>query len=476
MNRLCLVLAALLLLALTACNPKEKTSTGNEATGVKTGSTENTGAAAFTVKIGFSFEETGQVASFGQSSHKGAQMALDELAGMPDMPKFEAAWEDNASDSTQAATVASKLINEQKVNVLIGSVASSNSIAMAKIAEEAGVPMVSPASTKTTLTLMEDKSTVRPLIFRTCFIDDFQGKAMLDFCVNHLKATKIALLVDDDQDYSIGIGETIRAEAAGMGVTIVAEDKYLSSSETDFRTKLNRMKDAGFEALIVPGYYDKVAQIANQAREVGITQPLVGGDGWDSPDLWKNAGKNIEGSFFTNHYAADDQDPAVQGFIAKYKAKNGGQTPDAMSILAYDCVMAVADAYKRAGSNDPTAFSEAMAATSGFQGASGSITIDEHHNASKKLVVVEVTPGGAYKWVYTFDPSGAASAAPASGDSGMQPTSAAGARFSGGAAPGGEGSAEGGAEGGSEGGESGSDGDGSGGDGSGGDGSAEGGA
>ncbi|MCC7477710.1 ABC transporter substrate-binding protein [bacterium] len=464
MNRLSLVLAALLLLALAACNPKEKTGgttqTGSDSNSTASQSGDGAGA-GFTVKIGFNFEETGNTASFGQSSHKGAEMALEELAGMPDMPKFEAAWEDNASDSTQSATVASKLINEDKVNVLIGCVASSNSIAMAKIAEEAGIPMISPASTKTTLTLMEDKSTVRPLIFRTCFIDDFQGKAMLDFCVKHLSAKKIALLVDDDQDYSIGIGDTIRAEAAGMGVSIVAEDKYLSSSETDFRTKLNRMKGAGFDVLIVPGYYDKVAQIANQARELGITQPLVGGDGWDSPDLWKNAGKNIEGSFFTNHYAADDQDPAVQGFIAKYKAKNGGQTPDAMSILAYDCVMAVADAYKRAGSNDPTAFSEAMAATSGFQGASGTINIDEHHNASKKLVVVEVTPGGAYKWVYTFDPSGAASAPPADGSASgdMQPSSAAGARFSGGAAAGGaeggtegDGSAEGGEDSGSEGG------------------------
>lgn len=416
MNRLALVLAAAMLLMLAACNPKDKTTgtTGDTGTTGTTGDTgdkqPSTEGAAFTVKMGFDFEETGANAGFGQSSRKGCEMALEELAGVSGMPKFEAAWQDNASDSTQAATAASKLINEDKVNILIGAVTSSNSIAMAKIAEEAGIPLVTPASTKTTLTLNEDGS-VRPLIFRTCFIDDFQGKGMLDFCVKNLKASKVALFVDEDSDYSIGIRDTIKSEAAGLGVTIVAEDKYLASSETDFRTKLNRMKGSGFDVLIVPGYYGAVAQIANQARELGITQPLVGGDGWDNPALWQNAGKNIEGCYFTNHYAADDTDPAVQGFISKYKTKYGGQTPDAMAILAYDCVMAVADAYKRAGSNDATAFSEAMAATKDYKGASGTFSIDEHHNAAKKLVVVEVTPGGALKWVYSYDPSGAAAPA-----------------------------------------------------------------
>jgi branched-chain amino acid transport system substrate-binding protein len=414
MNRIFMILAAALLLLLAACNPKPKDTTtpGADKTGSDTGTTETgeTGAADFTVKIGFNFEETGQIAGFGQSSRKGCEMALADLASMPGMPKFEAAWGDNASDSTQAATVASKLINDDKVNVLVGSVASSNSLAMAKIAEEAGVPMVTPASTRTTLTLNEDGST-RPLIFRTCFIDDFQGAAMLDFCVTHLNAKKIALFVDEDSDYSIGIRDTVKAEAAKRGIEITAEDKYLASSETDFRTKLNRMKTAGFDVLIIPGYYDKVAQIANQAREQGITQPMVGGDGWDNPALWQNAGKNIEGCFFTNHYAADDQDPAVQDFIRKYKERNGGNTPDAMAILAYDCVMAVAAAYKLAGGNDAQAFASAMAATKDFKGASGAITIDEKHNASKKLVVVEITPGGALKWVYTFDPSGAGAVA-----------------------------------------------------------------
>jgi branched-chain amino acid transport system substrate-binding protein len=425
MRRITLIVALLGVAWLASCNPKQDKkaeTSGNAAQTSHPSSTPEEGGST-AVKLGFNFEETGPEATFGQSSHKGAQMALDEInaaGGLLGAP-VEAVFDDNASDSNQAATVASKLVNQDKVNVLIGSVASSNSIAMAKIAEEAGVPMVTPASTRTTLTLNPD-GTVMKYIYRTCFTDDFQGEGMADFAVNGPpKATKAVLFYDADSDYSIGIWETIKGVAAAKGLEIVAEDSYLGKSETDFRTRLSKFKGVDFDVMIVPGYYGQVGQIANQARELGMTQPLIGGDGWDSPDLWKTAGKNIEGCYFTNHYASDDEDPAVQEFITKYKTLNGGNIPDAMAILAYDTVKCVADAITRAGSADGDAVAKALGETNGFKGAAGAITINDKHNATKKLVVLEITPGGKYKWVYSYDPNAAG------GDASAVPEEEAGA-------------------------------------------------
>jgi branched-chain amino acid transport system substrate-binding protein len=455
MTRIWWAALALAAVVLAGCNPTDQNQSGNgngtpPSSPGKTPSTPNTPPAtanAGPVKLGFCFEESGDDASFGQSSRKGAEMAIDELnkaGGLFGKP-IESVFEDNASKPDQSATAASKLVNEEKVNAVIGCVASSDSIAMAKIVEAAKVPMVSPASTKVSLTLNDDGS-VRKYIFRTCFTDDFQGEAMVDFAVNGpLHAKNAVVFYASDNDYAKGIYQTVKDTAPKKGLKLVAEDSFLSSSETDFRTKLAKFKGLDFDVLIVPGYYKEASEIANQARELGLKQPLLGGDGFDSPDLWKNAGKNIEGSYFTNHYAADDQDPAVQGFIAKYKARYGGNTPDAMAILAYDCVNVVADAFKRAGSTDPDAVTAALAATKDFHGAAGDITIDDHHNAKKKLVVMEIGPGGALKWVYTYNPgqaSGGSAAAPDAGKPGMaggaSPPPAGGAAPGGDAAPGGK--------------------------------------
>ena len=163
---------------------------------------------------------------------------------------------------------------------------------------------------------------MRKYIFRTCFTDDFQGEAMVDFAVNGpMHAKNAVVFYAGDNDYAKGIYQTVKATAPKKGLNLVAEDSFLSSSETDFRTKLSKFKSLSFDVLIVPGYYKEAALIANQARELGLKQPLLGGDGFDSADLWKNAGKNIEGSYFTNHYAADDPDPGVQDIIKKYKEK-----------------------------------------------------------------------------------------------------------------------------------------------------------
>lgn len=404
MQKVLSLMLLVVLAALTACNPIDDTTDGD--------SSENSAGRKpdFTdtspIKLGFNLEETGDAATFGVSARKGAEIALEELnaaGGILGRP-VEAVFDDNQSMPGPAANVASKLINQDHVDVLIGALTSSDSIAMARIANEAGVPMVTPTSTKTDLTVDEDGTVLR-YIFRTCFTDDFQGEGMVNFAINGpLKADSAVIFYDAENDYSVGIYETIKRTAVAAGLTIVGEDSYLKSSEADFRAKLNKFKAYEFDVLIVPGFYNQVGMIANQAREVGLNQPLLGGDGFDSPELYNIAGDSIVGSYFTNHYSADDMDPAVQSFIRKYRERFGGNVPDAFSILAYDAVMMVADALERAGSTDNNAVAEALAATTGFKGAAGSITIDENHNATKKLVVLEIREGGETHWVYTYDP------------------------------------------------------------------------
>lgn len=410
-----IVLAFALLLGAIACNPTDEKGTaanGNNGRQVEPG--ETSGANGDPIKLGFCLELTGNAATFGVSAQKGAEIAIAEIneSGGVLGRQITGQFDDNASVPAQAQTVASKLINQDHVDVLIGAVASSNSIAMATIAQEAKIPMVTPASTNPAVTIDEDGNPLE-YVFRTCFTDDFQGEGIVDFAVNGpIKATRACIFYDADNDYSVGIWQTIKAVAASKGLEIVAEDSYLSTSEQDFRSRLSKFKQYEFDVLIVPGYYNQVAMIANQARELGLMQPLLGGDGFDSEDLWKNAGENIEGSYYTNHYAADDMDPAVQGFITKFKQTYGGAIPDAMAILTYDAVFVVADAIRRAGSTEPAAVAKALGETKDFKGAAGSITIDELHNAMKKLVVLEIGEGGSLRWVHTFDP-GKAEEAPA---------------------------------------------------------------
>jgi len=411
-------LVVLLLAGTSACKPKvsEEEKAPEKPTGLVEKPMGATALPEGEYKIGFNFEETGNAATFGVSSHRGAELAIKEIneSGSLGKLKLTGVFEDNESRSEKSAQVASKLINQDQVDAIIGAVASSNSIAMARIVEEAQIPMITPSSTNPTVTLNEDGS-VRKWVFRACFTDDFQGDGIIDFAVNGLKAKKAVVLYDADNDYSVGIWNRIQKVAKDKGLEVVNHDSFLSSSETDFRSKLNKFKATPFDVLIIPIYYNQAALIAKQAREVGIKQPLLGGDGLDSEDLWKIAGKDVEETtYFTTHYAPDDPDPKVQEFIRKYKQAYAS-VPDALAILAYDAVYLLADALKRAGSTDKSKVREALETTKGFQGAAGTFDIDEQHNAFKKLVVIKIGKGGSKRMVYTFDPVNPSKSGPVGG-------------------------------------------------------------
>lgn len=408
MRRIFNLATILALLVFAACTPIDEETTGDSSEnqqGRKPDYKQDSGETTKPVKFGFNLELSGDAVTFGVSAREGAEIALQEIrdAGGILGREVETVFDDNQSKPDAAANVASKLIHQDNVDVLVGAVGSSQSIAMAKTADEAGVPMVTPASTNPAVTMDADGQ-VREYVFRTCFTDDFQGEGIVDFAVNGLGAEQAVIFYDAENDYSVGIYETIKRVAPSMGLAIVTEDAFNKSSESDFRAKLSKFKDYEFDVMIVPGYYNQVGLIANQAREIGIRQPLLGGDGFDSEELYNVAGENIVGSYYTNHYAQDDMDPAVQEFISKYKANYGGRVPDSMAILGYDAVKVVADAIERAGTTDRAAVAQALADTDGYKGAAGTISITEKHNALKKLVVLKITEGGKLQWVYTYDP------------------------------------------------------------------------
>jgi branched-chain amino acid transport system substrate-binding protein len=357
-----------------------------------------TPAFAADVPIGEYASLTGGNATFGQSSHNGTELAIAEInaAGGPipgDVLKL--ITEDDQSKAGETANIVRKLISSDKVAAILGEVASSRSLEAAPICQSSHVPMISPASTNPKVTEVGD------YVFRVCFIDPFQGTVMAKFALDTLKAKRVALLTDVKQDYSQGLAQFFKQYYTAHGGQITSEKSY-SSGDKDFRAQLTAIKGDKPDAIFVPGYYTEVGLIARQARSLGIKCPLLGGDGWDSPQLVPIGGSAMEGCYFSNHFSTEDSSPVIQGFIAKYKAKYNAE-PDAMAALGYDSAMILADAIKRAGGTDPAKLRDAIAATKGYQGITGLITIDAERNATKPAVILQIK-GGVFKFVSAVAP------------------------------------------------------------------------
>jgi branched-chain amino acid transport system substrate-binding protein len=291
------------------------------------------------------------------------------------------------------------------VVAVLGEVASSCSIAAAPICQQSKVPMITPSSTNPEVTKKGD------YIFRTCYTDDYQGHSLGDYVISEgIKSA--AILTDIKSDYSQGLGHFFEERFTAGGGKVVGRASY-SNGDSDFRAQLTSVKATNPQILFVPGYYTDIGQIAQQAHDLGITAPLVGGDGWESPRLIEIGGKALEGSYYSNHYFYGDSKPIVHDFVQKYKDRFG-QTPDSMAALGYDAARVLADALKRAKSTKGADLRDAIAATKGFQGVTGTITIGPERNAVGKTLVIEEVKGGQLTLKATVDPqknaSGAATA------------------------------------------------------------------
>jgi len=349
------------------------------------------------IKIGQFASLTGKEASLGQSSNKGTLMAIDDLnaaGGVLGRPLL-LVTEDTQSKPGETATVVKKLISRDKVVALLGEVASSRSLEAAPIAQAAKIPMISPASTNPKVT------ETGAYIFRTCFIDPFQGPVMARFAREHLKAKRVALVVSTSSAYSIGLAKFFRESFVANGGTIVLEQKY-SEGDKDFKAQLTAIKAAGVDAVFNPGYYNEGALIVRQARDLGLTLPIFGADSWEAEALIQLGGKAMEGAYLCSHYSPEDPSPRVQKFVAAYK-KRFGSTPDSNASLGYDSVLVLVDAIRRAGTTERDALREAIATTRDFMAVTGKITIDSERNASKNAVIVQVR-NGKFEFVQSMSP------------------------------------------------------------------------
>jgi branched-chain amino acid transport system substrate-binding protein len=347
-------------------------------------------SAADPIKLGEYASLTGKEAGFGQTSHQGVVLAIEEInaaGGVLGRP-LELTTEDNQTKPGESATVVKKLISRDKVVALIGEVSSGRSLEAAPIAQQAKIPMVAPAATNPKVTQTGN------YIFRVCFIDPFQGTVMAKFAKQDLKVKRVAILSSVSNAYSLGLAKFFKETFTAGGGEIVTE-KNLAEGDKDFRAQLTAVKAAGVDAVYVPCYYTEAALIVRQARDLGLTMPFFGGDGWEDEQLLKIGGEAMNGCFYSTHFSAENTDPVVAAFTAKYKARWNNESPGAFSALGYDAVYVIADAIKRAGGTDGPKLRDALAATKDFPGISGVTTIDKDRNASKSATIIAIKDGKA---------------------------------------------------------------------------------
>ena len=353
------------------------------------------------ILIGHVASMTGNEATFGDSTDKGIKLAVDEQnkKGGVKGKQLTVKTLDDQGKPEEAAVAATRLVTQDGATVLLGEVASSRSLAMAPIADSNKVPMISPTSTNPRVTKDGDKT--RPYVFRVCFIDPFQGTVMAKFARENLKITNVAVLRDVGNDYSVGLANFFAAKFKDLGGKIISDESY-KAGDQDFKAQLTAIKNKKPQAIYVPGYYTDVALISRQARELGIKVPLMGGDGWDSAKLYEIAKGALDGSYFSNHYSDEDPSPVIQGFVKKYK-DTYGSVPDALAVLGYDAAKVAINAMETAKDLTGPSLRDAIEATKGFQGVSGTINLDADHNAVKSAVVLAIKNNQA-KFAATVNP------------------------------------------------------------------------
>jgi len=397
----CLFSASAFALAFSGCANKA----------AETGPSGDGSSASAPIIVGEFASMTGAQATFGSSTDKGVQLAAAEInkAGGIDGHQIAIHLENDEGQPDAAATAVKKLITQDKAIAILGEVASKNSIAAAPFCNSNRVPMISPSSTNPKVTQ------TGPYIFRVCFIDPFQGTVAAKFVTGTLKAKTAAVLYDKTSDYSNGLQDFFQKAFVAQGGKIVLVRTY-QAGDPDFRSSLTTIKAANPDILYVPGYYNEVGTIARQARQLGIKAPLVGGDGWESPKLIEGAGGPggaLEGSYFTDHSALDEKDPVVKKFVESYKAANNGQSPDALTGQGYDAAGVLFAAIKAAGKPEGGDYNtdtfrakvrDAIAATKGYAGATGDITLDADRNAKKSAVVLQIKGNNYKNVIATFQP------------------------------------------------------------------------
>lgn len=344
---------------------------------------------AFAAKIGAVYPLSGPIATYGQESVNGMKLALEKInkEGIKG-EKLEVVIEDNKGEPLETSNAVKKLIDVDKVSVVFGAVASSNTLAGAPIAQQSKVPMLTPASTNEKVTETGD------FISRTCFTDAYQGLVMAKFAFKFLKKRNAAIIIDSSSDYSKGLAAVFKEKFTQFGGKIIDEEFAYQQGDKDFLSLLRKVKRVKPDVVFLPGYYTEVGLMLKQARQNGLDIPFLGGDGWDSPKLQDLAGpEGIKNNYISSHFSPDDTEGMVPGFVEEY-VKRYKQKPGAMAALGYDGTLVIADALRRAKSMSAEDIKMAINSTKDFEGVTGKITINDKRNAVKSAVVLETTASG----------------------------------------------------------------------------------
>lgn len=346
-----------------------------------------------TIKIGVNLELSGAVASYGSSEADAVDLAVEEInaAGGIDGKQIELIKIDNKSDAAEATSAAIKLTSQDKVTAIIGAATSGNTVAQVQIASDSKTPLISPSGTSTTVTV-GDNGSLNEFAFRTAFIDPFQGTVAANFAANELKVKNAAVFADNASDYAKGLAASFIKDFEAAGGSIVAKESYVAK-DTDFRSTLTRIKSSNPDFIFIPGYYEEVGLIVKQARELGITVPLMGADGWDSPTIVDLAGADaLNNTFIITAYSSEDPDGKAKAFADTF-TKKYGKAPNSFNALGYDTVYLLKDAIERAGSLDGTKIKEAIEATDKLELVTGVYSVDENHHPIKSATIIEFVDG-----------------------------------------------------------------------------------
>ena len=338
------------------------------------------------VKLGLFVSTSGQVQTYGQDTKNGVDLAVEEInkAGGINGKQIEIVFANTNSKADEARQAASQLATKDKVFLAMGAVSSGLSLAAAPVFQEAGIPMISPSSTNPEVTKKGD------LIFRICFLDDFQGGACAQFATKDVSAKRAAILFNQSNDYSKGLAQFFKKKFIELGGEIVNEQSF-KEGDTNFDTQISSIAGQNPDVIFLPCYYGNVGLVARAIRQVKEleTVPLLGGDGWESGELVKTAGDALEGCYFGNHYSQEDPRELVQNFVSAYKDKYG-VTPTSLAALGYDLVYVVKKAIESAGKYDRQAVAEALRKLKDFEAVTGTFSIDENRNARKPISILRI--------------------------------------------------------------------------------------
>ena len=342
-----------------------------------------------TIKLGGNFEVSGGASAYGTLMDEGIKMAVAEQNAADGLlgKEIEYVSYDNKSEPSESTSVATRLATEDNVVAILGPATTGAANAQSPAVTRAKVPAILPAATGDGVTM--DGDSVLEYVFRVCFQDSFQGKALAEFAQTDLQATKAVILVDNSTDYAIGLADAFKETFTGE---IVAEENF-TAGDTDFKAILTNIAQMDYDVIFLPGYYEEGGLIIKQAREMGIAQPILGPDGFANSTLVELAGAdNVDNVFYASHFTPNSEDPKVQEFLAAFEAEYG-KPADSFAALAYDAAQLVFDAIATADSTDPQAITDALAATEDFEGVTGTFSFDENHNPIKSAFVIELQDG-----------------------------------------------------------------------------------